>query len=85
MRKHSGCKEIMFSYTDRVPEVSARDFSNILLNFVETSVMLRDKLMDGMEQPQWWEDEDDELVDVTDEACDKNSAEAEQQSTEQLA
>lgn len=37
--------EIMFSYTDRVPEVSARDFSNILLNFVETSVVLREKLL----------------------------------------
>jgi U-box domain len=43
--KESGCDEIMFSYTDRVPEVSARDFSNILLNFVETSVVLREKLL----------------------------------------
>lgn len=61
----------MFSYTDRVPEVSARDFSNILLNFVETAVTLRNKLMPGaaetepqqqaqQQQPQWWEDEGEE-------------------------
>jgi hypothetical protein len=68
----------MFSYTDRVPEVSARDFSNILLNFVETAVSLREKLLQGMPTaaptptpppsaaaPEWWEDEaDDEAVDV---------------------
>ena len=83
VRKHSGRKEIMFSYTDRVPEVSARDFSNILLNFVETSVTLRDKLMHGMEPIQWWEDEDEE-VDVTDGACDKTNG-AQQQVAEQMA
>lgn len=41
-------REIMFSYTDRVAEVSARDFTNIFLNFVETSVRLREKLMMGL-------------------------------------
>jgi hypothetical protein len=51
----------MFSYTDRVAEVSARDFTNILLNFVETAVNLREKLMAGIElHQQWWEDGDDE-------------------------
>jgi Tir chaperone protein (CesT) family len=74
VRSHSGHKEIMFSYTDRVPEVSARDFSNILLNFVETAVTLREKLLQGMTAPEaptpvaapeWWEDEaDDEAVDL---------------------
>jgi U-box domain/Tir chaperone protein (CesT) family len=78
VRSHSSHKEIMFSYTDRVPEVSARDFSNILLNFVETAVSLREKLLQGMPTaaptptpppsaaaPEWWEDEaDDEAVDV---------------------
>jgi U-box domain/Tir chaperone protein (CesT) family len=49
-------KEIMFSYTDRVAEVSARDFTNIFLNFVETTVRLRDKLLRGLIQRQWWED-----------------------------
>ena len=73
----------MFSYTDRVPDVSARDFSNILLNFVETSVSLREKLMHGLEQPQWWEDEGDEL-DVTDGNCDKTN-EAVRCPTEQSA
>jgi hypothetical protein len=37
--------EMMFSYTDRVSEVTADDFSNILLNFVETAVLVRDRLM----------------------------------------
>lgn len=45
IRNNHDSKEIMFSYIDRVPEVSARDFSNILLNFVETSVVLREKLL----------------------------------------
>ena len=46
VRSRSGKREeVMFSYTDRVPEICGRDFSNILLNFVETSVVLRRKLM----------------------------------------
>lgn len=49
-------REIMFSYTDRVAEVSARDFTNIFLNFVETSVRLREKLMLGLiTHHQWWD------------------------------
>jgi len=59
--------EIMFSYTDRVTEISSRDFSNILLNFVETSVALRDKLLFGFDQPllmmdpdELWAEEEEE-------------------------
>jgi len=59
--------EVMFSYTDRVAEISAHDFANILLNFVETSVALRDKLMFGFEHPlsmvepdELWEEEEEE-------------------------
>lgn len=48
--------EVMFSYTDRVADLSARDFSNILLNFVETSVVLRDKLTFAYESPLLLED-----------------------------
>lgn len=49
-------REIMFSYTDRVAEVSARDFTNIFLNFVETSVRLREKLMMGLiTHHKWWD------------------------------
>lgn len=84
VRRHSGRQEIMFSYTDRIPEVSSRDFSNILLNFVETSMALRDKLMKGMEQPQWWEDEGEVVEDEVD-ACDKRSADEAQTSAEQTA
>lgn len=46
-KNNSSDQEIMFSYTDRVPEISARDFSNILLNFVETSMVLREKLLNN--------------------------------------
>ena len=60
--------EIMFSYTDRVSEISGRDFSNILLNFVETAVVLRDKLIYGFDDPlrmmnpeeMWAEEVDDD-------------------------
>jgi hypothetical protein len=55
-----------------VAEVSARDFTNILLNFVETAVNLREKLMAGIEHhQQWWEDEDDEEQSTkgSDDAC----------------
>jgi hypothetical protein len=45
-KKHEdGKAEVLFSYTDRVSEVSAQDFCNILLNFVETAVSLRSKLV----------------------------------------
>ena len=37
--------EVMFSYTDRVAEVSAKDFLNIVLNFLETAVSVRQKLV----------------------------------------
>jgi hypothetical protein len=69
----------MFNYTDRVAEVSARDFTNILLNFVETAVNLREKLMFGIEpQHQWWEDiDDDEVGDDGEEQMNKSSDTAE--------
>lgn len=38
-------EEITFSYTDRIIEVTASDFSNIILNFVETCVDLRKQLL----------------------------------------
>jgi hypothetical protein len=37
--------EVIFSYTDRVAELCAQDFLNIILNFVETAVSLRRKLL----------------------------------------
>jgi hypothetical protein len=43
--KDGSMGEIIFSYSDRISEVSSRDFSNILLNFAETSASLRDKLL----------------------------------------
>jgi hypothetical protein len=36
----SGC-EVVFSYNDRVDEVTARDVRNILLNFVETALAFK--------------------------------------------
>lgn len=49
LKKHGpelGCKqEVIFSYNDRVTEVSATDFTNILFNFVETAIVLRNQLM----------------------------------------
>jgi U-box domain len=38
----SSC-EVVFSYNDRVDEVTARDVRNILLNFVETALALKTK------------------------------------------
>jgi hypothetical protein len=43
--------EIMFSYTDRILEVTARDFSNILFNFIETCIHLRTELLTVGMQP----------------------------------
>lgn len=37
--------EIMFSYTDRILEVTPRDFSNILFNYIETCIHLRNELL----------------------------------------
>lgn len=36
----------MFSYTDRVAEITAREFVNIIVNFTETAVLIRNKLCD---------------------------------------
>lgn len=45
IRKHdSGRKELVFSYTDRVREVTSKDFTNILRSFIETTLTLRDRL-----------------------------------------
>jgi hypothetical protein len=58
VKKHEHCEEddddglgrraraeVIFSYTDRVAELCAQDFFNIILNFVETAVSLRRKLL----------------------------------------
>jgi hypothetical protein len=36
--------ELVFSYTDRVGEITAKDFSNIFRCFIETTLNLRDRL-----------------------------------------
>jgi hypothetical protein len=64
----------MFSYADRVPEVNSHDFSNILLNFVETAVRMREKLLisfyfddDGMDEVmEWGEENEEESVEADD-------------------
>jgi hypothetical protein len=35
----------VFSYSDRIPEVTADDFRTVLNNFVETAACLRNKLL----------------------------------------
>lgn len=45
-----GRQEVLFSYTDRICEVSSMEFTNILLNFVETAVILRRKLLDCVDE-----------------------------------
>ena len=40
-RKQRG---VIFSYVDYVNEISARDFLNIIINFLETAVSLHSKL-----------------------------------------
>ena len=46
IRQHddTGRKEVVFSYTDRVREVTSKDFTNILRSFIETTLKLRDRL-----------------------------------------
>lgn len=44
MRKLGLGSEILFSYVDRVQEISSRDFRNIMENFVETAISLRRKI-----------------------------------------
>jgi hypothetical protein len=36
--------ELVFSYTDRVGEITAKDFSNIFRSFIKTTLNLRDRL-----------------------------------------
>jgi hypothetical protein len=43
-RNNDGQAEVMFSYTDRVTEINARDFVHIIMNFAETAVVVRKKL-----------------------------------------
>jgi len=46
VRKHEdGRSELVFSYTDRVREITASDFTNILRSFIETSQSLRSELL----------------------------------------
>jgi hypothetical protein len=40
-----GRSEVVFSYSDRIPEVNADDFRTVLNNFVETAASLRNKLL----------------------------------------
>ena len=44
--------EILFSYTDRVREVGAQDFTNILLNFLDTAKSLRERLVQATRVPK---------------------------------
>jgi hypothetical protein len=44
-RNLDGRSEVLFSYSDRIPEVTADDFRTTLFNFVETAASLRQKLM----------------------------------------
>jgi hypothetical protein len=44
-RNLDGRSEVLFSYSDRIPEVTADDFRTTLFNFVETAASLRNKLM----------------------------------------
>lgn len=53
MKKHANGKyDIFFSYSDRVEEISAADFCNIVPNFIETSARLRYKFMLGEHNKQ---------------------------------
>ena len=47
LRNHDGAdrEEVIFSYMDRVPELDAKVFRNVLLNFIETATLLRDQFM----------------------------------------
>ena len=48
IKKHdSGKYDIFFSYSDRIDEISAADFCNIVPNFIETAARLRSKFMLG--------------------------------------
>jgi len=38
-------EEVVFSYNDRVDEITGNDFRNIIANFVETAVALRTQLV----------------------------------------
>jgi hypothetical protein len=44
-RNLDGRSEVVFSYSDRIPEVNADDFRTVLNNFVETAASLRNKLL----------------------------------------
>jgi hypothetical protein len=49
VRKLELGSEILFSYVDRVQEISSRDFRNIIENFVETAISLRRKIRSVVE------------------------------------
>jgi hypothetical protein len=44
-KNQDGRSEVVFSYSDRIPEVNADDFRTVLNNFVDTAASLRDKLL----------------------------------------
>lgn len=44
IRKTDEQQEVVFSYRDRIDELTAENLRNIVLNFVETSLVLRKKL-----------------------------------------
>jgi hypothetical protein len=44
-RNLDGRSEVLFSYSDRIPEVTVDDFRTVLNNFVETAAYLRNTLL----------------------------------------
>ena len=53
MKKHeSGQYDIFFSYSDRIDEMSAADFCNVVPNFIETSARLKTKLLGSGDQQE---------------------------------
>ena len=46
MKKYeSGQYDVFFSYTDRINEISAADFCNIVPNFIETAARLKGRFL----------------------------------------
>lgn len=53
VKKHdSGSYDIFFSYSDRLDEIAAGDFCNIVPNFIETASRLKAKFLSPMQQHQ---------------------------------
>jgi len=48
IKKHpSGQYDIFFTYSDRIAEISAADFCNIMPNFIETAAKLKERFLTG--------------------------------------